>query len=213
YQSAADLLADLHAIRVVEPRRRLWAFATAAVLLASGASWTLWRVRPAGAHGFAARDWGVVADIAHAAEVHESGRAVRLQDALVSGSEQPPHVNVSPRARVVESLAGMKRRPATPVAEEVAREICRRDGLKAVVVASIRTLADRYAIDLRVVDPTSEHVAASGHEESLTRLETLAAMRRLGRQLRAQLGETVASITSTSPPLEPVTSSSFEAGQ
>src|SRR5262249_34086013 len=118
-----------------------------------------------------------------------------------------------PRTRVAESLARMKRPSATPVDEAVAREICRRDGLKAIVLASVRTLGDRYTIDLRLVDPTSEQVAASAHEESLTRVETLAAMRRLGRQLRAQLGETVPSITSTSPPLEPVTSSSFEAVQ
>src|SRR5262249_41168576 len=215
YQSAADVVADLRSIARVVPPRPTWRYiaAAAAILFLIGGLWTLSAFRKSPMRSFSARDWVVVADVAHSAESHESDLAVMLQDALVYELEQSPHVNVYPHARVVESLARMKRPPATPVAEEVAREICRRDGLKAVVVASIRTLADRYAIDLRVVDPTSEHVAASGHEESLTRLETLAAMRRLGRQLRAQLGETVASITSTSPPLEPVTSSSFEAVQ
>ena len=83
--------------------------------------------------------------------VNTTGDAVfdgTLKQALAVQLEQTPFLNLFPEERVREMLQYMGRSPDERVTKEVAREICQRQGIKAVIVGSIANLGRNYAITL-----------------------------------------------------------------
>ncbi len=72
-----------------------------------------------------------------------------LKQALAVELEQPPFLNVFPDERVRETLHYMNRSPDECVTNAVAREICQRDGIKAMLTGSIASLGSHYVITRR----------------------------------------------------------------
>jgi eukaryotic-like serine/threonine-protein kinase len=99
------------------------------------------------------------------------------------------------------------------VSRDVALQLCKRTGSKAVLAGSIASLGSQYALGLEAASCQSgdtlvrEEVQASGKEEVLRALDQAAT------RLRRRLGESLASVQKFDLPAEQVTTPSLEALQ
>ena len=177
----------------------------AAVALAAATSFFYFNRAPA----LTERDTILPADF-----VNTTGDAVfdgTLKQALAVQLGQSPFLNIFPEERVRETLRYMNRSPDERVTREVAREICQRQGIKAMLLGSISNLGGRYVISLEAINAQTgdalarEQAEAEGKEQVLRRLGEAAT------SLREKLGESLASIQRFDTPVEQATTSSLEA--
>src|SRR5204862_754983 len=87
--------------------------------------------------------------------VNTTGDAVfdgTLKQALAVQLEQSPYLNVTPESRIREALRFMGRPADERVTSDVAREICLREGVKAMLTGSISSLGSHYVIDLNAIN-------------------------------------------------------------
>jgi eukaryotic-like serine/threonine-protein kinase len=230
YPSSAEAAADLHALErgrrppgvpslssSARTRLVLFQFNPATLLVVAvlvvllGAGIWFWRRPAARAAPFSERDWVVIGEFSN-----QSGQPhldLTLRDALAYELDQSPYVNVLPRPRVVEALARMKLPADTPLTEDVGRELCAREGLKALLLGSVSKVGDQYLIAAKVLNASSGVLLASDQQVVSQISDSLAATRRLAQNLRKQVGESLASIQANISPIPKVTSSSFEAVQ
>lgn len=208
---AADALAGNQGALPVAPvrhwvRRPRVALGIGIALLALatlGAStyWRYFRPQPA----LTDRDVVLLADF-----VNQTGEAIfddTLEQGLAAQLEQSPFFNLFPEASVRQRLRLIGHPPERGVTKDAAREICRREGLKAFVVGTIAPLGTHYAITLEAIDHNGDVLAreqaeASGREQVLTTLTGVA------HGLRQRLGESLNSIAKFQGEL---TTSSLEA--
>lgn len=146
--------------------------------------------------------------------VNTTGDAVfdlTLKQALAVQLGQTPFLNIYPDDRIQETLRLMKRSSDERITKDVAREICERNGIKAMLLSSIATLGKNYVITLEVLNPRTgealarEQIEAAGKEQVLARLGDAAT------KLREKLGESLQTIEKFDAPIEQATTSSLEA--
>jgi tetratricopeptide (TPR) repeat protein len=107
----------------------------------------------------------------------------------------------------------MTRPVNTKLTPDVARELCMRAGSKAYIAGSIANLGNEYVLGLKAVNCQSgeplaqQQVTANGKEKVLNAVGDAAA------KLRAQLGESLATVQKLDAPLDEATTSSLEALQ
>ena len=87
----------------------------------------------------------------------------------------------------------MGRSPEERLTAETAREICRRQGLKAMVSGAIAPLGSHYVITLEASDHNGE-VVAREQIEAESKEQVLRALARAADRLRERLGESLGSI-------------------
>jgi len=165
------------------------------------------RRRPA----MSGRDSIVVADF-----VNTTGEPVfdgTLKEALTVQLDQSPYLNILPESRVREALRYMGRSPDERVSVDVAREICLREGAKALLAGSISSLGSHYVIDLRAVNAQTGDSLAREQVEAGSKEQVLRSLDHAASNLRGKLGESLASIQKFAMPLEQATTSSLEALQ
>jgi len=188
--------------------RRGWLIgAAAAVLIALVGVVLHFRRAPA----LSERDSIVVADF-----VNTTGEPVfdgTLKEALMVQLEQSPYLNVLPESRVREALRFMGRSPDERVSTDIAREICLREGAKAMLAGSISSLGSHYVIDLRAVNAQTGDALAREQTEAESKEQVLKGLDRAATSLRRKLGESLGSVQKFAMPLEQATTSSFEALQ
>ena len=222
YQHASDMRSDLQRLkRDTESDRtaaatpapktssslsRRWkillpVFALLAAAIAGGVFF--WRSRQAAP--LTEKDTIVITDFANT-----TGDAVfddALKQALSVELGQSPFLNVLSDRKVGETLRLMGRAPTDRVTLDVARELCLRTGSKAIIAGSVSNLGNQYVIGLNASschagDPLAEEqVQAAGKEDVLKALSQAAS------QLRAKLGESLASIQKFDVPIEATTPS------
>ena len=127
--------------------------------------------------------------------------------------EESPYLNIFPESRIHEALRFMGRSPDERVTSAVAREICLREGVKAMLTGSITSLGSHYVVTLEAVnaqngDSLAREQAEAGSKEQVLRSLDLAAS-----SLRGKLGESIGSVQKFATPLEAATTSSLEALQ
>jgi eukaryotic-like serine/threonine-protein kinase len=136
-----------------------------------------------------------------------------LRQGLAAQLSQSPFLNIVADERVRETLRLMGRKPDDPVPHDVALEVCRRQGVKAMLEGSIATLGHVYVLALVATNcQTGESIAheqaeVKGKESVLGTLGTMAS------RLRGTLGESLASIQRFDVPIEQITTPSLEALQ
>jgi len=134
-----------------------------------------------------------------------------LKQALAVQLEQSPHLNVFPQSRIQNALKYMGKVPSERITSDIGREICQRQGVKAMLTGTIANLGSHYVITLSAVNAqtgdtlASEQVEAEGKEQVLKSLDQAAS------RLRQKLGESLASVQQFAKPLEQATTSSLEA--
>ena len=180
----------------------LTAVATAAVMLG---------LRSAGAP-FSAETgpWVVIADAENHADDPVFDHTMTV--ALAASLAQSPRVRVVAPDRIGRALARMRNPSADSViTERLAREVAQREGAAIVAVPVVNRAANSYELSARVIDGASGAVLAFPTARAATRGDVLAALDRLGRELRRELGESNRSIGRTTIPLPRVTTFSLDA--
>jgi tetratricopeptide (TPR) repeat protein/predicted Ser/Thr protein kinase len=215
YQSAADLRAELKRTLTSSStlehapgggRRRLWiAVATVAVVAVSIAAILYFRRAPA----LSERDAILLADVSNA-----TGDALfdaTLTQALLVKLDESPFLTVAPDDRVRQTLRLMGRPPDEPVTATTGREICQRQGLKAMVAGSIASVGTRYLLTLTATNCQNGAALARVQEEAPTKEDVVRALGTASTSLRSRLGESLASVQKFDVPLAEATTSSLEA--
>jgi serine/threonine protein kinase/tetratricopeptide (TPR) repeat protein len=146
--------------------------------------------------------------------VNTTGDAVfdgTLKKAVAVELEQSPFLNVFPDQRVQETLKFMGRPMDTRITSEVGREICQRNGIKAILTGSISSLGTQYVLTLEALNSSTGDSLAQTQATANSKEEVLKALGSASSQLRMKLGESLASIQKFDMPLEQATTSSLEA--
>src|SRR5262249_15555591 len=116
-----------------------------------------------------------------------------LRQGLAAQLEQSPFLSLFPDTRVRQTLRLMGRSPDDRMTPETAREICRRQGLKALVSGAIAPLGSHYVITLEASDHNGE-VVAREQAEAEGKERVLRALAQAAKRLRQRLGESLGSI-------------------
>jgi eukaryotic-like serine/threonine-protein kinase len=133
-----------------------------------------------------------------------------LKQALAVQLGQSPFLNIFPEERVREALRFMGRSPEDRLTRDVAREICERQGLKAMLTGSISSLGSHYVITLEALNPYSGDSIAREQGEADSKEQVLSTLGKIASQLREKLGESLSSIKKFDAPIEQATTSSLE---
>ena len=89
-----------------------------------------------------------------------------LDRALEVKLTESPFLSLLPEADVRRTLGMMRHGPDERVTRELGVEICRRQGLKAVVVPEIDAVAGKYLITLEAIDASSQKTLTRRQEEA-----------------------------------------------
>ena len=136
-----------------------------------------------------------------------------LDKALEVKLTESPFLSLFPEADVRETMRTMRHDPNERVTRELGIEICKRQGLKAVVVPEIAAFGSKYLITLEAIDARNQKFIARRQEEAETKDQVIAALGKAGSQLRRRLGESLSSLEKYDAPLDLATTSSLEALQ
>ncbi|MGH9539480.1 MAG: serine/threonine-protein kinase, partial [Terriglobales bacterium] len=170
--------------------RKRWYIAAAAVVVVAAAVAGFFYTRSAKA--LTEKDSILLTDF-----VNTTGDPVfdgTLKQALAVQLEQSPFLNVFPEARVRETLRFMNRPPDERVAGAVAREICQREGIRAMLTGSIASLGNHYAIGLDAANCANGESLAREQVEADSKEDVLKSLGKATSSLRGWLGESLASV-------------------
>ena len=134
-----------------------------------------------------------------------------LKQALAVHLGQTPFLNLFPEERVRETLRFMGRSPDDRITRDVGREICERQGIKAMLTGSIASLGSHYVITLEAMNPRSGDPIAREQIEAESKEKVLSALGTAASNLRQKLGESLSSIQKYDVSIEQATTSSLEA--
>jgi serine/threonine protein kinase/tetratricopeptide (TPR) repeat protein len=134
-----------------------------------------------------------------------------LKQALAVHLGQTPFLNLFPEERVRETLRFMGRSPDDRITRDVGREICERQGIKAMLTGSIASLGSHYVITLEALNPRSGDPIAREQIEAESKEKVLSALGAAASSLRQKLGESLSSIQKYDVSIEQATTSSLEA--
>src|SRR4029453_3050342 len=99
-----------------------------------------------------------------------------------------------PDDRVQETLRLMERPPEERITRSIAREIARREQLKAMLAGSIASLGRNYVIALEAINAKTGDVMAREQAEADSKEQVLTSLGTATSRLREKLGESLASI-------------------
>ncbi|MCP4658366.1 MAG: protein kinase [bacterium] len=122
-----------------------------------------------------------------------------LDFAFRSDLEWSRHANVLSETQVQDALIRMERDPDTRVDRLLGREICQREGAKALVIGSVEKADMIYVLHAEVIDAHTGDTFYQS-ERAADRSALLTAIERLTQAIRAYLGESSEEIESARPP-------------
>jgi tetratricopeptide (TPR) repeat protein len=159
-------------------------------VVAGLAGWHLWGRTPT-----PGPDGRITVAVADFVNDTKDGDLDGLSAQLITSLEQSQRLRVLTRSRMVDLLRQMGK-PNVPVVDEVlGREMALAAGVRALVVASIRRFDDLYAIDLKVLDPSTSEYFFTLKEERAGKAAIPAMIDRLSEKARERLKETPAEVS------------------
>ena len=197
------------------PTPRLWtkrrsivtAGVAAILIVAALATWRVFSARPV----LAETDVILLASF-----VNKTGDPIfdnSLDKALEVKLTESPFLSLFPEAAVRRTMGMMRHDPNERVTQELGIEICKRQGLKAVVVPEIDAFGSKYLITLEAIEARNQRTIARRQQEAETKDGVIAALGKAASQMRRQLGESLSSLEKYNAPLDLATTSSLEALQ
>jgi len=126
---------------------------------------------------------------------------------------ESPFLSLLSEADVASTMRMMRRNPDERVTQDLGVEICKRRGLKALVVPEIAAIGRTYVITLDAIDAHNQKLIARQQVEANNKDQVVAALGKAGSQLRKRLGEDLSSLQEFDAPLDLATTSSLEALQ
>jgi DNA-binding winged helix-turn-helix (wHTH) protein/tetratricopeptide (TPR) repeat protein len=185
----------------------LMAGIAAFVIIAAVAAWRVFLTRPA----LTSTDVILLASF-----VNNTGDPIfenSLDKALEVKLTESPFLSLLPEADARQTMRMMRHDPNDRVTKELGIEICKRQGLKAVVVPEIDAVGSKYLITLEAIDARSQKSIARRQEEADSKDQVIAALGKAGSELRRRLGESLGSLEKYDAPLDLATTGSLEALQ
>ena len=134
-----------------------------------------------------------------------------LKQALAVQLGQSPFINIFPDQRVSEALRYMERSADERVTKEIGREICQREGLKALLTGSIASVGSNFVITLEALNGQTGDSLALEQVEAGSKEQVIGKLGEAATILRGKLGETLSSIQKFDAPIQQATTSSLEA--
>jgi tetratricopeptide (TPR) repeat protein len=177
------------------------------LLAAAIAGGLYWRLR--GGQKLTEKDSILLADF-----VNTTGDPVfdgTLKQALAVQLEQSPYLNIVPDQTIRKALQFMGRPADERVTGSVAREICEREHIKAMLSGSIATLGSQYVVALDATNCATGDSLAREQVTAAAKEGVLPAVGKAASSLRGKLGESLASIQKFDTPVTEATTSSLEA--
>jgi eukaryotic-like serine/threonine-protein kinase len=185
-----------------------WYWLAAGLLLAVTALGT-WYWRSRGNQKLTEKDSILLTDF-----VNTTGDPVfdgTLKQALAVVLEQSPYLNIVPDQTVRRALQFMGRPADERVTGGVAREICEREHIKAMLSGSIASLGSQYVVALDATNCATGDSLAREQVTATTKEAVLSSVGKAASNLRGKLGESLASIQKFDTPVTEATTSSLEA--
>ena len=189
--------------------RRLKRILAGTVSALAVGSVVVWLLDSHKVHALGATDTVVLADF-----VNRTGDAVfddTLKEALSAELQQSPFLSILPPEKVAATLKLMGRPKDTPLAQDMAREVCLRAGSRAYISGSIARVGQQYFIALQAVECRSAQVMAREQATAGGTDQVLHALGEAGKGLRERVGESLATVEKFDTPLDQVTTPSLEA--
>jgi len=134
-----------------------------------------------------------------------------LKKALAVDLGQSPYLNVFPEQKIRQTLQFMGRKPDDRVTNDVGREICLRDGIKAMLGGTIDSVGGQYVITLEATNASSGDSLGRQQAEANSKEKVLDALHNAASELRRQLGESLATVQKYDMGLSQATTSSLDA--
>jgi len=175
-----------------------------ALVLAGGFHYRMHRSPP-----LTDKDTIVIADFAN-----NTGDAIfddTLKTALNISLRQSPFLKVLPDSQVAKTLKLMMQPTDTKLTPALARELCQRAGSKAYIAGSIGSLGREYVLELKTVNCVSGDTLAEGQVTVDSKEKVLNTLGKAASELRAEMGESLATVQKFDVPLIEVTTPSLEA--
>ncbi len=194
------------AIHQFARERRKWIAMAAALLIGIG-GWALYRTR--GVHALGEKDTVLLADF-----VNTTGEPLfdgALKQALAVQLQQSPFLNIFPQERVRQTLSYMSRSQDERVAGSVAREICQRNAIKALIGGEITQLGNQYVLNLTATNCLTGDTLAQEQAQATSKEQVLSALGEAAKNMRSKLGESLSSVQKFDAPVNQATTSSLEA--
>ena len=227
YRDAGELLVDLRrvaqggdfsttriaAIPATPPaparrRGRMLVALAGGVLLASLGGLT-WRAVQPKAAPLTDRDSILLADFTNSTT--EPVFDDTLRQALAVHLGQSPFLDIVGEERINETLREMNRKSGDRLSHEVAREVCQRQGVKAMIEGAIASLGSNYVIDLTATACQDGDTLAREQVEAGRKEDVLKSLGNAATRLRATLGESLSTLRAYDTPIEQATTPSLDA--
>jgi eukaryotic-like serine/threonine-protein kinase len=190
------------------PGGKLWKISVpvllAALFVAGGLYYRSHRSKP-----LTDKDTIVLADFANS-----TGDAIfddTLKTALNVSLRQSPFLNVLSDSEVAKTLQQMTRPATTKLTPEVTHELCQRAGSKAYIAGSIASLGSEFVLGLKAVNCQNGDTLAQEQMTAASKEKVLDTLGDAASKLRAELGESLATVQKLDVPLAQTTTSSLEA--
>ncbi len=134
-----------------------------------------------------------------------------LKQALAAQLGQSPFLDIFSEDRVRDTLKLMGVSQDTRVTRDVAKDICARQGIKAMLLGSISRVGSRYIVLLEAINSQTGDTIASEQFEVADKEQVLKSLGSAASSLREKLGESLSTIKRFDTPIEKVTTSKLEA--
>jgi eukaryotic-like serine/threonine-protein kinase len=219
YQHASDIRTDLQRLKRDSDSRRVAATtgvptrwkvmvpAAAAVLALFAAGYFYFHR----SRSLADQDTVVLADF-----VNNTGDPIfdsTLRQGLAFQLEQSPFLKIMDDEYVRRDLRLMNFQPGTRITDQIARDICVRDGAAATIDGTIGSLGKNYVITIEAATCPDGKTLARYQVQAEDKEHVLNALSTAATDIRRRLGESLTSIQKLNRPLEEATTASLEALQ
>ena len=134
-----------------------------------------------------------------------------LKTALNVSLRQSPFLNVLSSSQVAGTMQEMTRPAGTRLTPDLARELCLRARSKVYVAGAIGSLGSEYVVGLKAVNCQSGDTLAQEQMTAESKEKVLDTLGRAASKLRAELGESLATVQRFDVPLAYATTSSLDA--
>jgi eukaryotic-like serine/threonine-protein kinase len=134
-----------------------------------------------------------------------------LKTALSVSLRQSPFLNVLTGSQVARTLQQMTQPAGTKLTPELARELCQRAGSKAYLAGAIGRLGSEYVVGLKAVNCSNGNTLAEEQLTATSKEKVLDSLGEASSKLRAELGESLATVQKFDAPLEQATTFSLDA--
>jgi eukaryotic-like serine/threonine-protein kinase len=134
-----------------------------------------------------------------------------LKKALAVDLGQSPYLNFFPEQKIRQTLQFMGRSPGDRITADVGREICQRDGIKAMLNGSIDSVGGQYVITLEAANVSSGDSLGRQQAQAERKEDVLNALHNAASKLRGQLGESLSMVQKYDMSLSQATTSSLDA--